>query len=199
MTERAKGTAMRATLYLVGLLTLLGGCASAPTQLYTLAAMPGPPVHTPRRSIELRRVGLAAYLDRPEIIRSHADYRLQVADSDRWGEPLGGMLGRVLTEDLVQRLPDASIFLETGAISTRPDLVLEIDVQRFDPDADNSVVLLAQIALRPDGATTAGATARTVRLTAVPGGTRTQDLAAALSLTLGSLADSVAATVAATR
>ena len=186
---------MRALL----ILTLLAGCASPPTDLYTLAALPGPPAHTPRRSIELRRIGLAAYLDRPQIIRSHADYRLRVADSDRWGEPLGGMLGRVLTEDLVQRLPDAAIFLETGAISTRPDLVLEIDVQRFDPDADNSVVLLAQIALRPDSGTTTGATARTVRLTSLPASASTQDLAAALSRTLGSLADTVAASVASMR
>ncbi len=177
----------------------LAGCASPPTDLYTLAAIPGAPVHTPARSIELRRIGLAAYLDRPEIVRSNAQYRLRVAASDRWGEPLGTMLGRVLTEDLVQRLPDASIFLEFGAISTQPDLVLEIDIQRFDPDGDDSVVLLAQIALRRERSKASDAMARTIRLTAAPATSSTQDLAAALSFTLAQLADRVAASVAAIR
>ncbi len=193
----------RAKLRAAGLLLLLftlAGCASPPADLYTLAAVPGTPLHTPRRSIELRRIGLAAYLDRSEIVRSQAQYRLRVANNDRWGEPLGGMLGRVLTEDLVQRLPDASIFLESGAISTQPDLVLEIDVQRFDPDADGTVVLLAQVAVRREsggGATRgAGGFARSFRLTSMPSGASTADLAAALSRTLGELADRIAASVA---
>ena len=185
---------MRALLVLLA----LAGCASPPSDLYTLAAIPGTPVHTPRRAVEMRRIGLAAYLDRSEIVRSNAAYRLRVAANDRWAEPLGTMLGRVLTENLVQRLPDASIFLESGAISTTPDLILEIDIQRFDPGADDSVILLAQIAVRRENTTSSRATtARTVRL-AVPAATpATADLAAALSRTLGQLADTIATEVAA--
>ncbi len=188
---------MRALLLLLLLLLLLPtGCASPATDLYTLAAVAGTPVHTPRRSIELRRVGLAAYLDRPEIVRSNAQYRLRVAPNDRWAEPLGTMLGRVLTEDLVQRLPDASIFLESGAISTQPDLILEIDVQRFDPDADDSVVLLAQVALRQDTPQLNASTARAVRLAVPATSASTADLAAALSRVLGQFADGIATSVA---
>lgn len=174
------------------LLGLLAGCGRSPTpNLYVLAAVPGPVVASAHRSVELRRIGLAAYLDRATIVRSSADYRLEVTDNDRWGEPLGGMLDRVFTEDLVERLPDADIFSESGAISTRPDLILEIDVQRFDEDADGSVVLLAQIAIRHDGSQIP-AIARTVRLTGAPASAGTSDLAAALSATLGRFADTVA-------
>ena len=67
------------------------------------------------------------------------------------------MLGRVLTEDLVERLPGAAVFSESGAISTRPDLVLEIDVQRFDTDATGTLVLLAQVAVRRVGRARGGA------------------------------------------
>jgi uncharacterized lipoprotein YmbA len=174
---------------------LLAACASPPADLYTLAAIPGTPVPTARRSIELRRIGLAGYLDRPEIVRAAVNYRLQVNDRDRWGEPLGRMLGRVLTEDLVQRLPDAAVFAESGAISTQPDTILEIDVQRFDADAAGSVVLLAQIAIRHDG-TRVPATARTLRLTAPVSGPATADLVATLSGLLAQLADTVARTLA---
>jgi hypothetical protein len=175
---------------LLGLI-LLAGCTSPSPELYTLAALPGPVLHTPHQSIELRRIGLAAYLDRPGIVRSNAQYRLRITDNERWGEPLGSMLSRVLTEDLVQRLPDAVIFTESGAISAPPSTVLEIDVQRFDPDADNTVVLLAQIAIRHEDNRNPGI-ARTIRLTAVPAGPTTADLAAALSTVLAQLSTQIA-------
>jgi uncharacterized lipoprotein YmbA len=178
-------------VFLAVLLMGLAGCASSPTpDLYTLAAQPGHPVATRKMSVELRRIGLAGYLDRAEIVRGTTDFRLRVADSDRWGEPLGHMLERVLTEDLVTRLPQASVFAESGAISTRPDMVLEIDIQRLDADASGTLVLLAQTALRPDGGT---ATAQTVRLTSpLPVPASTQAQVAAMSLLIGQLADRVA-------
>jgi uncharacterized lipoprotein YmbA len=174
------------------LLALLAGCGSSPNpNLYLLAPVFGPVTPTAPISVELRRIGVAAYLDRSGIVRSSADYRLRVTDIDLWGEPLGGMLERVLTEDLVQRLPDAAIFAESGAISTQPNFVLEIDIQRFDPDADNKVVLLAQIALRREDSRVP-AIARTVRLTSRPVSAGTPDLVAALSATLAQLADTLA-------
>ncbi len=173
------------------LLLLLAGCTASPVPtLYTLAAEPGVPMTTPRISLELRRIGLAGYLDRPEIVRGTVQYRLQVAEQDRWGEPLGRMLDRVLTEDLVTRLPEAAVFAESGAISTRPDMVLEIDIQRLDADAEGALVLLAQIALRPEGGT---ASAETLRLrVALPAKASARDHVAAMSAALGHLADAVA-------
>jgi len=66
-------------------------------------------------------------------------YRLKLAGNDRWGEPLAGMVAGCLTEDLVERLPQAAVYTEAGAISTRPDTVLEIDIQRLDADADGTL------------------------------------------------------------
>jgi uncharacterized lipoprotein YmbA len=177
------------------LLALLAGCASPNPELYTLAPVAGPVLSVPalssgRPTIELRRIGLAAYLDRPGIVRSNAPYRLKVTDDQRWGEPLGSMLGRVFIEDLMQRLPDAMIFSEAGAISTPASTILEIDVERFDTDANGQAVLLAQVAIRHDD-THAAAAARTIRLTATPAGSSTAQLAAALSGLLGQLANEV--------
>ena len=169
----------------------LAGCASPDPDLFTLAALPGQPSSARVQSVELRRIGLAGYLDRPEIVRATAQYRLHVADNERWGEPLGRMVERVLTEDLVQRLPHAAVFAESGAISTQPEEVLEIDIQRFDADAQGQVVLLAQVAVRHERGR-AAASARTVRLTVTPASASTPDLVAAMSATLGQLADAVA-------
>lgn len=180
----------RVILLLALALPAVSGCGTSPPAVfYTLASQPGPVMPTRKTSVELRRVGVAGYLDRPEIVRGTVDFRLQVSDGDRWGEPLGRMLDRVVTEDLVQRLPDASVFAESGAISTRPDTVLEIDIQRLDADPGGMMVLLAQIAVRPDGKT---ASAQTVRLTAPIPGLGSQAHAAAMSVVIGQLADRVA-------
>ncbi len=188
---------MKAMMLVLVLAVLAGtsGCAGSPApELYTLAALPGDRIATRPLSLELRRVGLAGYLDRPEIVRGTVQYHLRVTDNDHWGEPLDGMLERVVTEDLVTRLPNASVFGESGAITTRPDQVLEIDIQRLDGDAEGTLVLLAQVAVRPESGT---ATAQTVRLTAnLPVPTTTEAQVAAMSTLIGQLADTVARLVA---
>jgi uncharacterized lipoprotein YmbA len=173
---------------------LLASCASPSVELYTLVAVPGAPHRARVREVELRRIGLAGYLDRPEIVRS-AGTRIHVTDRERWGEPLGGMIGRVFTEDLVQRLPGTAVYSDTGAITARPDLVLEIDIQRFDTDPSGTVVLLAQTAMRHDSGEPV-AVADTLRITLATGSPDTASLVAAMSAALGELADRVAERVA---
>ena len=186
------------TFVLAGLaLSGVAGCSSPNPDLFTLAAVPGTAQPLRARTVELRRVGLAAYLDRPEIVRSDAQYRLKVSSTDRWGEPMGSMLERVFTEDLVQRLPNSSVFSESGAISTRPDLVLEVDVQRLDANASGDIELLAQVAIQHED-TERSAAATQVRLTIHSASTRTTDLVAAMSNGLGELADEVARKLAVT-
>lgn len=172
-------------------LLVLAGCASPPQTLYTLAAQPGPIQNLRISGLELRRVGLAGYLDRDVIVRSAAGYRLSVTANERWAEPLGRMLDRVLTEDLAQRLPKTLVFAESGAIGGNPSLILEINVQRMDMDAGGEVVLLAQVALRRDGSKAAPRT-WTERLTARPVGQGTAELVATMSGLLGRLADRIA-------
>lgn len=177
---------MRAAILL--LVALLVGCASPNAEFFTLDAMPGPAAQLDAHGIEVRRVSLAGYLDRPEIVLSSAGYRLLLAQNQRWGEALSSMLGRVFTEDLVERLPQTAVFSKSGAISTNPDLVLEVDVQRFDADADGAIVLLAQVAVRRTDARRP-ADARTFRLTVMPTGPGTREHVAAMSRLLADLAD----------
>jgi uncharacterized lipoprotein YmbA len=96
---------------------LLAGCASPEPAYFTLAARPGAPQPGGLRLVELRRIGLAGYLDRPEIVRTSADYRLHLGAGERWGEPLGALVARVLAEDLNTRLPGTSVFTASGSIS----------------------------------------------------------------------------------
>jgi uncharacterized lipoprotein YmbA len=170
---------------------VLARCASPDPAIYTLRAVPGSPEGGGPPTIKLARPGLAGYLDRPEIVRDSSSSRLTLNGGERWGEPVGDMIGRVLALDLAQRLPGSSVFTEAGTISVDPAATVELDVQRFDLDASGVVVLLVQVAveqgMRHDPVAT-----RSLRLTAQPAATTTPDVVGAMSTALGQLADQIA-------
>ena len=170
---------------------LLTSCASPEPAYYTLAPVRGATQGGGPALVELRRPGLAGYLDRPEIVRAGSAYQLRVAGTERWGEPLGDLIARILAEDLNQRLPGSSVFTAAGSISAEANATVELDVQRFDADASGQVTLLAQVAISR-GRARSNVVARTVRLSATPAGPSTPELVAAMSTVLGQLADEVA-------
>lgn len=170
---------------------LLAGCASPEPLYFTLVSRPGTPQAGGPRLVELRRIGLAGYLDRPEIVRNASDYRLRITTGEHWGEPFGDLVARVLAEDLTQRLPGSTVFTSAGSISANADATVELDLQRMDADASGQVVLLAQVAVVRDRSRSAAQT-QAVRIVVGPPGPATTDYVAALSTALGQLADRLA-------
>ncbi len=175
-------------------LLLLAGCASPDSTFYTLQPVPGAVsaqgAVAIARSVEVRRPGLAGYLDRSDVVLKDADYKLGLKETQRWAEPLADMIGRVLTEDLSQRLPQSNVFGQGGAISADADVRVEVDIQRFDADASGTVTLAAQVALEA-GRTHQPIATRHVVLTASPASPGAGALAATLSTLLGQLADTI--------
>jgi len=178
---------------LIALALAVSGCISPEPAFYTLAVAPGAPQPGAPRLVELRRPSIAGYLDRSEIVRGDADpYRLDVRAGERWGEPFGTMLGRVLAEDLNQRLPGSTVFTAQGSLSPDPQARIEIDVPRFDLGTNGRIILRAQVVvsrLHGGGA----ARTRTVQVEATPASTATTALVAAMSQALGRVADAIAA------
>jgi hypothetical protein len=175
-------------------LSLAGGlaaCASPSPALYTLAPPPGPIRRGGPRTVEVRTVAIARYLERSQIVRSSENYRLDVLPNDWWGEPLDAMIGRVLAQALSQRLGGNTVYLETGAISADPGATVQVNVQRFDQASDGAVHLAAQYAV-----VRKGADARQVDLAVPVKGTAPADLVAAMSGAIGQLADRIAASLA---
>ena len=137
----------RRRLACLALPALAAGCTSPDPALYTIQMKPGAVLPGGPRIVQLRDIGLPGYLDRREIVRSSADYRLGVMANDWWGESLAGMLSRVIILGLSQRLPNSSIYPEGGAISADPNAVLGVNIQRLDLDASGSLELQAQAAV----------------------------------------------------
>ena len=101
------------------------------------------------------------------------------------------MLGRVLVEQLGQRLPNSTVLAESGAVSSEPDATIELNVQRLDINAAGDLVLQAQAGVVFRGGSPPAL--RGFRF-AVPA--PTPDVAgqvAAASVALGQLADGLAA------
>jgi uncharacterized protein len=106
------------------------------------------PRHTAQRdmgpSLGVGPVKLPAYLDRPEVVTRSSPNALQVAEFDRWGEPLEDNFKRVLALNL-------GVLADTDRVSIYPwprsasvDCQVTVEVDRFDAAADSQVVLMAR-------------------------------------------------------
>lgn len=175
----------------LGLLFVAACGSSAEPSYYSLASRPGAAQTGAPKLLELRRPGLAGYLDRAEIVHRVVDYKLNVQSGERWAEPLGDMVGRVFAQDLAARLPESSVFVENGAIAAAADAIVAVDVVRFDSDSGGTVHLEAQVAVETTGDAKV-TKARRISLEAKPDGGGTPALVATMSGLLASLSDTVA-------
>jgi uncharacterized protein len=123
------------------------GCSSPSPSLYTIAPVDGAVKNGAPRVVLIQQVALARYLERPQIVRSSENYRLDIMANDWWGEPLAAMIGRILAEELAQRLPQSMVLNESGTISTQPDATVALNIQRLDETTDGVVTLRAQASI----------------------------------------------------
>ncbi len=171
---------------------LVAGCGASPDPvLYTIPMRPGPVLAGGPKSVQLRDIALAAYLDRKEIVRSSEGYKLGVTSNDWWGEGLNTMLSRVIVVGLSQRLPSSNIYAEGGAISPDANAVLGVNIQRLDLDAQGTLQLLAQAAVefehprRPK-------VARTFHISKTPPSAKVEGQVAAITDAVAELTDGMA-------
>jgi hypothetical protein len=125
----------------------LAACSSPDPGLYVIAVRAGQAMPSAPTVVQLRDIGLPSYLDRREIVRSAEDYKIGVRSNDWWAEPLGSMLGRVLSVELSQRLPGSNVYREGGAINADPNAIVAVNIQRLDVDQSRTLQLLAQVAV----------------------------------------------------
>ena len=178
----------------VVLLALVACGSSKEPALYALEAKAGSPARGGPHLVELRRPAIAGYLDRENIVTKVQNYRLDVNTGERWAEPLGDMVGRVLSRDLSSRLTDTQVILENGAVSAIPDATIAVIVQSFDELGDGKVKLIAQVVIE-SAAPPHNSQVQTYELMAQESGSNTEALVATMSALLGELAERIAVTV----
>lgn len=175
----------------------LAGCGhSSATRVWTLDALP-PPIIPPaitRAIVPIRvdAVHVPLALDRLEVVERTGANRMTVHDFDRWSAPLGDMVRRTLTQDLVARLPAGSVVFPDASkpLGTRALVIDILDLQRVDSG------WLLDVSWTMSSPAGSGATRRGQYRLITPN--RSADVAgqaAAISQLVGQLADKLSASI----
>jgi len=150
------------------------------------STQPGEPT-----KVSVKTVQIAKHLDRPQMVRYSDAYQLQTSEFERWGEGFSDMTTRVLVENLAQRLPHDQVFAASGALTTAGDVSVEVDIVRFEPDPQGTVLLDARWAAVPRQGPDQGI--RSEQIQVKMASDSAADQVAAMSEALGQLADRIAA------
>jgi uncharacterized protein len=129
----------------------VGGCGtSPPSRFYLMTPLPEADAPAPAGQREpgsalgVGPVKLPAYLDRPEVVTRSSPNALQVAEFDRWAEPLEENFTRVLAMNLAVLAGTHRISIYPWPRSAPLDYQVTVTVDRFDAGANSQVVLVAR-------------------------------------------------------
>ena len=143
------GFGVRAALIIIGVV-LAGGCTrSEPVHFYMLGQPPSatetaPSAETGRGpTIGIGPVTLPRYLERINIV-TRGNAELEVAEFDRWAEPLNASIPRLLASNLETMLGTERIVMFPWSVDTAIERQVVVDVLRFDGTMASEVVLDAR-------------------------------------------------------
>jgi uncharacterized protein len=143
---------------LSAILLVLAACAgSKPSSFYILSASSSPgrseraPVAAPGVSIGVGPIKIPDYLDRAQIVTRSTANALQLAEYDRWAEPLDRSLPRLLAENLSSLLPADSVMAFPWPGPAHVDYQVVVEVLQFDGTLGQKVWLEARWTILGDG------------------------------------------------
>ena len=121
-----------------------------PSRFFALASLPRTgqrgqdTAGTNALALGIGPIKFPGYLDRQQFVTRISQNRFAVAENDRWAEPLEENFSRVLSQNL-------SILLQTDRIvaypwerSQQPAYQVQVEVLRFEPNAEQLVELWAR-------------------------------------------------------
>ena len=193
---------VRTAICALGLLVVLfGGCArSKPTRFYILTSSPRSELvqqeqaSTGQLVIGIGPVKFPEYLDRPQIVSRTSGNRLNLAEFDRWAEPLGESFARALTENLSSLLATERVVLYPWKGGGPVDYRITMEVIRFDGPPGGEVSLIARWnLLGPEGNELAAP--RRSQITASTRQPGYEALAGAMSEAVGELSREIVAAI----
>ena len=132
---------------IASIIALAGCTTSQPNRLYTLADPPSPSASAmthPKMAIGIGNISLPEYLDRPQIVTRSSATRMEIAEFDRWVEPLGAMTRRVLLQTLRNELGTDKVVILPQSRAVNVDYQVAVDVTRFDAQQGGDMILDAR-------------------------------------------------------
>jgi uncharacterized protein len=136
-------------------LTVAGciGGKSAPTQFYMLnpvpleTASPPPVAGQPTVYIVLDPIEVPEYLNRPQIVTQLDRSEYQLDEFNRWMEPLGDNLTRVIAENLSEMLAADGIDILSMSRPMEANYTVAVQILRMDGKRGQDMVLVARWSL----------------------------------------------------
>src|SRR5206468_11751389 len=101
-------------------------------------------------------IKLPGYLDRQQFVTRISQNRFAVAENDRWAEPLEENFSRVLSQNLSILLQTERIVAYPWQRSQQPTYQVQVEVLRFEPNAEQVVELWARWIILDDARKTVG-------------------------------------------
>jgi uncharacterized lipoprotein YmbA len=143
--KRQPGT-LKIIALLVACVALLSACTTKPSRFYVLSATLKQAPATERTmtsTVGIRLVSIPKFMDRPQITERVGEHEIQLADFNRWAEPLDKNISQALGDNLAALLPDAQVVVFPWKQSQQPDMQVDVMIRRFDGRVGDDVVLEA--------------------------------------------------------
>lgn len=122
-----------------------------PSRYFTLAALARPeeanmkePPGGAEALLGIGPIKFPGYLDRPELVTRSSPNRFEVAENDRWAEPLEENFVRVLSRNLAALMRTDRIATYPWPVDRRPARQVEIEVLRFEANSSHEAQLSAR-------------------------------------------------------
>lgn len=134
------------TILLAGLLTVISACASSPdARLYILesAGANATSANGEAKTVFVSPVVLPDYLKRDEIVYRSGAHRIEVAQYDRWAEPLDRNITSVIAANLTSRFGAENVIDYYSNFSAQSDMTLRVRILEFVSTEENNVILKA--------------------------------------------------------
>ena len=138
-------------ILLMFVMVLLSGCmgggATNPTRYYLLDPVEytGDSIKAVRPlKIEIIDLQIPQYLERFQIASRSSENRLEFSDENQWGENLRKNLLRSMARNLSRILSTDDVGTPLNRSSSLPDYRVQIYIEQFEQDVDDSVKLYAR-------------------------------------------------------
>lgn len=120
----------------------LAGCGSSPPMRhYVLSAEAAPSPDPDAVRVSVGPVAIPELVDRPDLVVRAGPNRVEIADLDRWGEPLRDAVPRVLATNLQRRL--GTRYAVTDGRLAEAVIRVAVDIRRFDAIPGTEVTVSA--------------------------------------------------------
>jgi uncharacterized protein len=102
-------------------------------------------------SVAVAKPSLPPYLERVELITRTGDGRLEVHEKNLWSEPLDAGITRVVADNLRRLTGSTNIQPSSNFVAREYTSLVEIRIERFDPEPDGSLLLECTWKVQPIG------------------------------------------------